>query len=363
MTPRYQEFAVDAALAPHVHCVWSFEASEDGDEQAIPPDGRAELIVHRGAAYEERGDDGRWRAQPMLLFAGQLTRPLVLRSRGAVAVLAMRFTPAGAWAFAGRAMAGCNDRRIALAELHGAAAAQSLAARLAAAPDANAARAALADYVARRIALNDGRRDAAVERCVDRLYASEGRVALAELCALAGVGERQLQRRFAEVVGIAPRTLAGRHPAAPRLRRAARRAVVDVVRARAGGRLLRPPADGARLPPSARPGAFRVGEAARRHRDEPRRRRRLTGRWPRVAKLQGAPTAAAYPRRDRPPTAHMRTRSLSSWLPPPPCRRRAPIRRRASSPGWQATGGNAATARSSRNAGSDRAATSSSAPA
>jgi AraC-like DNA-binding protein len=208
MTPRYQEFAVDAALAPHVHCVWSFEASEDGDEQAIPPDGRAELIVHRGAAYEERGDDGRWRAQPMLLFAGQLTRPLVLRSRGAVAVLAVRFKPAGAWAFAGLAMAGCNDRRIALAELHGAAAAQSLAARLAAAPDANAARAALADYVARRIALNDGRRDAAVERCVDRLYASEGRVALAELCALAGVGERQLQRRFAEVVGIAPRTLA-----------------------------------------------------------------------------------------------------------------------------------------------------------
>ena len=208
MTPRYEEFAVDAALAPHVHCLWSFEASEDGGEQAIPPDGRAELIVHRGAPYEEQGDDGRWHAQPMLLFAGQLTRPLVLRSRGAVAVLAVRFTPAGAWAFAGRAMAGCNDRRIALAELHGAAAARSLAASLAAAPEANAARAALAAYVARRIALNDGRRDAAVERCVDRLYASEGRVALAELCALAGVGERQLQRRFAEVVGIAPRTLA-----------------------------------------------------------------------------------------------------------------------------------------------------------
>jgi len=74
--------------------------------------------------------------------------------------------------------------------------------------DANAARTALADYVSRRIAISDGRRDAGVERCVDRLYASEGRVALAELCTLAGVGERQLQRRFAEVVGIAPRTLA-----------------------------------------------------------------------------------------------------------------------------------------------------------
>nr|HET7860159.1 helix-turn-helix domain-containing protein [Caldimonas sp.] len=208
MTPRYREFAADAALAPHVHCVWSFDASEDGGEQAIPPDGRAELIVHRGRPYQERGDDGRWRAQPALVFAGQLTRPLVLRSRGAVAVLAVRFTPAGAWAFAGRTMAECNDRRVPLAELHGSAAARALAASLDAAADASAARAALAAYVARRVALNGGRRDEAVERCVARLYASEGRVALAELCALAGVGERQLQRRFAEVVGIAPRTLA-----------------------------------------------------------------------------------------------------------------------------------------------------------
>jgi len=208
MTPRYEEFAVDPALAAHIDCSWSFEADEDGSEQAIPPDGRAELIVHRGRPYEERGGDGGWRAQPPLLFAGQLTRPLVLRSRGPVAVVAVRFTPAGAWAFAGRAMAECSDRRIALAELHGATAAEALRGGLAAAADASAARATVTRYVARQIALRDGRRDAAVERCVDRLYASEGRVTLAELCALAALGERQLQRRFAEVVGIAPRTLA-----------------------------------------------------------------------------------------------------------------------------------------------------------
>ena len=51
-------------------------------------------------------------------------------------------------------------------------------------------------------------RDTAVERCVDRLLASEGRVALAELTALSRLGERQLQRRFAEVVGLSPRMLA-----------------------------------------------------------------------------------------------------------------------------------------------------------
>jgi AraC-like DNA-binding protein len=208
MTPRYQEFAADPALAAHVQCSWLFEGSEDGSEQAIPPDGRAELIVHRGRPYEERTGDGTWQAQPALLFAGQLTRPLVLRSRGEVAVLAVRFTPAGAWAFAGRSMASCTDRRVALADLHGTSAADDLRARLGAARDTPARLAVLAGYVHAQIALRKFRRDAAVERCVDRLQASESRVALGELCALADLGERQLQRRFAEVVGIAPRMFA-----------------------------------------------------------------------------------------------------------------------------------------------------------
>ena len=95
---EYREFFPEPALAAHVHCLWSFEGVEAGIEQAVPPDGRCELIVHLAQPYEERADDGRWQAQPPRLFAGQLTRPLVLRSRGAVDVLGVRFHPAGAWA-------------------------------------------------------------------------------------------------------------------------------------------------------------------------------------------------------------------------------------------------------------------------
>ena len=76
MAPRYEEHAADPALAAHVHCTWLFEGDEDGVEQAVPPDGRCELIAHGGRPYEERGSDGAWHAQPPLLFAGQLTRPL-----------------------------------------------------------------------------------------------------------------------------------------------------------------------------------------------------------------------------------------------------------------------------------------------
>jgi len=208
MTPRYREHDPDPTLAAHVHCTWSFEAHEDGTEQAIPPDGRAELIVHRGRPYEERSAHGAWHAQPALLFAGQLTRPLVLRSRGAVEVLAVRCAPAGAWAFAGVSMATLTDRRVALDALHGARAAAALASALDSAADTAARLAVLAAYVRGQIELRAGRRDAQVEHCIDRLLASEGRVALAELCTLAALGERQLQRRFAAVVGVAPRTFA-----------------------------------------------------------------------------------------------------------------------------------------------------------
>ena len=207
MTPRYEELAAPAELVAHVHCVWSFEFDEAGVEQAVPPDGRSELIVNLGTPYEELGGDGRWTLQPRVLFAGQLTRPLVLRSRGEVDVIGVRFKPAGAWAFVGAPMSSCTDRRLDLAALHGDVASVALRTRLRDSTDAGARIAALSRYVATQIALRDGRRDAEVEACVDRILAGEGRVALAELGALAGLGERQLQRRFAEVVGISPRML------------------------------------------------------------------------------------------------------------------------------------------------------------
>ena len=207
MTPRYEEHKPEAALAAHVHCIWRFQGDEDGAEQAVPPDGRCELIAHGGRPYDERGADGAWHAQAALLFAGQLTRPLILRSRGSVDVLGVRFKPAGAWAFVGAPMSSCTDLRIDLATLHGDRAATSLRAQLRDAAGAGERMAALSRHVAAQIALRDGVRDKAIEACVERILASEGRVRLAELGPLAGLGERQLQRRFAQVVGISPRML------------------------------------------------------------------------------------------------------------------------------------------------------------
>jgi hypothetical protein len=95
--------------------VWRFRAGGPGEgPERIVPDGRCELVVHVGRPFAEIAADGTQATQPRALFAGQVTRPLHLASRGAPHVIGVRFHPAGARAFLGRPVDGATDRRLAL---------------------------------------------------------------------------------------------------------------------------------------------------------------------------------------------------------------------------------------------------------
>jgi AraC-like DNA-binding protein len=188
MAHSYEEQVPPPALAAHVQCVWRYSAGHDLTPQRIPPDGRAELILHRGTPYEE-WRDGAWHAQPRLLFAGQLTRPLLLRAPGPVEVLGVRFKPAGAWAFLGETLAAATDRRLPMVD----------------APAFQSDEDVFA-YVAQHIASHPDLRDEAVERAVEVILAGGGDN-LDALCATSGLTPRNLQRRFSTVVGVSPRML------------------------------------------------------------------------------------------------------------------------------------------------------------
>ena len=60
------------------------------------PDGRPELILHLGDPFERVHANGVAERQAHVLFAGQLTRQLVLRPTGRIAVIGIRFHPDGA---------------------------------------------------------------------------------------------------------------------------------------------------------------------------------------------------------------------------------------------------------------------------
>ena len=192
---RYAEFPPPAALAPHVHCLWVFEGQDADEPQRIVPDGRCELILHWRAPYLERTDDG-WTAQPPALFAGQLTRPLHLLAPEPAGVVGVRFRTAAAPAYLQSHANPFTDRRWRLTD----------APDLTAAPDEAGRLALVTAYVTAR--LQPQFHDPTMAKAAAAIRASDGRLSLDELCQAVGLGQRVLQRRFLEAVGVPPRTLA-----------------------------------------------------------------------------------------------------------------------------------------------------------
>lgn len=198
----YAEFAPDPALAPYVACVWTFEGGASREVQRIVPDGCCELVVHFGDPYFERDTAGRWVRQPRLLFAGQLTRPLHLCARAPVRTLAVRFRPAGAWAYIASPLEHFTDRRMSLEKVIGADAA--VLRRALSSPAADH-RALLERHVVERIGCAAAPRDAVVASVAERI--ERGKSLQAALTG-APVTARTLQRRFQRIIGLSPRTLA-----------------------------------------------------------------------------------------------------------------------------------------------------------
>jgi len=191
---RYEEFAPPPALRPFIRTLWTYAAPEpSGAVQRIAPDGCPELVIDLAAPYEEQGEDGVFRPQPPVIFAGQMTRPMAIRPVGPVEIVAARFEPDAARDFLGRPLIEATDRRL------------DLVARLAgfAAPPGDPAgqAAVLSDWLEGQRRTGDWRIDPAV-RAEVAAAEREG-----EAPSLSSADRRALQRRFRDRVGVAPRTL------------------------------------------------------------------------------------------------------------------------------------------------------------
>jgi len=195
--PDYRERTPVAALGDYVRCVWTFEGPASDTPQPIAPDGCCELIVHRGAPYSERTDGGD-RLQAPVLFAGQLTAPLTLLAREAVAVIGVRFEPWAARAFLGVNADGATDRRLDLEAFLGAPVV-ALLRDVRAAPSLETAATVTETYVEERV------RDVALN--ADVRMAVEAMQEEREPSPPRNLSERQWQRRFKAEVGVSERQL------------------------------------------------------------------------------------------------------------------------------------------------------------
>ena len=197
---RYRELAPPPGLASQVEAIWSLRGHADGESQRVLPDGCAELILNFADPVTQ--ETGGPVEQPALMFVGQLTGPFDIRPTGRVDLLGIRFRPGGAAGLTPVPQHELVDRSVPLADI-----AKDVAGRLAPAFDQEdqderirIATAALQHAVAPDTT--------SVGASADAIVRAWGMIPVGRLAAGAGIGMRQLERRFLEEVGMTPKRLA-----------------------------------------------------------------------------------------------------------------------------------------------------------
>ena len=92
----YRQFVPERRLRPFVHAFWTLTGVERTPVfDLILPDGRAELVVHRGDPFRQRLEAGQTCLQASAFVAGQMESAVAIAPGHAVETLGVTFTPCG----------------------------------------------------------------------------------------------------------------------------------------------------------------------------------------------------------------------------------------------------------------------------
>jgi methylphosphotriester-DNA--protein-cysteine methyltransferase len=202
---EYREFAPPRELEPFVRCFWTLTAeapSEVAETEPILPDGCMELVVHWGERFERVLDDRR-RLQPRAFVVGQLRSPFTVAPTGRIGVVGARFRLGGATPWLGGLAASALVEREARLDELGLGADAELCERIAEARDAGARADELARWLVARA--SPRRAHAAIDDVAARLENGDAPRFVDEFVARGSIGTRQLERLFAEHVGLGPK--------------------------------------------------------------------------------------------------------------------------------------------------------------
>ena len=205
---EYREHVPIPALAHLVELLWTLDGHADflgGEPQAVFPDGRCELVLHLGDPFDRIDDDGRVEHQATMLFAGQLTKRLLLRATGRISLVGVRFWPYGAAAVVRAPQGELAGQTIELSALD-----RRLARALAEVQDRSVSsldavalvQAALAHHCAASVP------DARLEFAVNAIERRHGLISIDRIAHESGLTRRHLERQFQQQVGMSPKRLA-----------------------------------------------------------------------------------------------------------------------------------------------------------
>jgi AraC-like DNA-binding protein len=187
---EYREHPAPPHLSPWVECIWTLRGIPEGVQRVLP-DGRIEIILHRGEPMRQGGE-----RQPRQMIAGQMDGCLLLEAGGEVDSTGIRLRPEGAKTFFSIPAGLLTNRFADLAAVGG----EAFARRLGEADGEPE----IWDLLTKRIADAD-RPEMLAAVAVRKLAASRGALTVDRLAQDMGASTRHLNRVFNDHVGIPPK--------------------------------------------------------------------------------------------------------------------------------------------------------------
>jgi AraC-like DNA-binding protein len=202
---EYQEHAPQGDLTSIIECLWTLEGHAthlDSPTQPVVPDGHPELVIHFGDAFRRVESNGVRESQALMLFAGQLTAPLLLEPTGRISVLGVRLRPDAAGSLLSLPQCERANLTVEVASIN-----PALGRALASARDAVACAADAVDLVQHSVrpALDRRRVDPRLRCVIQEIHRRRGLVSISALARDVGWTSRHLERQFLSRVGIPPK--------------------------------------------------------------------------------------------------------------------------------------------------------------
>jgi AraC-like DNA-binding protein len=204
---HYREITPPLFLTRFVECCWTLEGEPTAGRripERILPDGCVEIILNFSDAFTHIHDSGKEEMQPRNLLVGQMTRPVLIAPTGTTQLIGIRFHPGGTFPFFRVPMQDTTDRVVELRAVSSDLERELLVAAEAA-PGLEAKVIAVLGVLERRV--RNSKHDSWLIDLTASMVKAAGIVSLDRLAFDAGIGSRQLRRRFQVEVGIGPKLL------------------------------------------------------------------------------------------------------------------------------------------------------------
>lgn len=202
----YQTYSPSTELVDFVKCYWTLTAPASEERQRIVPDGCMEMIFHCGDLYRQFLPDGSSVIQPSAFVFGQITQPLEIAPMGNTNIFAVRFHPNGFLPFASISIKEMENKTTDLQILFGDTGLE-LGVKILNATNTTE-RIALIESLLLQQLQSQETTDRVAAISVQALLALNGQLSVDELADQVQINRRQLERKFAIVIGMSPKQLA-----------------------------------------------------------------------------------------------------------------------------------------------------------